>query len=144
LLPKKIWFLVFGFIILIVIDQVTKYGAFNSGFGDFLNILRPILGKELFRNYDFAFSLKIPQVLMYLIYTGLLSWLIYFYWSSKDKNLWLQSAVVLIFAGAASNLMDRALYGYVRDFINIFWGNVFNIADIFIITGILMLLRKTH
>ena len=51
----------------------------------------------------------------------------------------------LIFAGGASNLADRLLYdGYVVDFINIGIGSfrtgIFNIADVAITAGVVILL----
>jgi signal peptidase II len=58
---------------------------------------------------------------------------------------WLVGGASLIFAGGASNLADRLLYdGYVVDFINIGIGSfrtgIFNIADVAITAGVVILL----
>ena len=48
-------------------------------------------------------------------------------------------AIALITGGGTGNLIDRSIYGYVIDFIDInevFNFAVFNIADIFIVVGI--------
>ncbi len=45
----------------------------------------------------------------------------------------------MILAGAVSNLLDRLTLGYVRDFIDLNLGFTFNVADIFIVLGLLAL-----
>jgi signal peptidase II len=53
-------------------------------------------------------------------------------------------ALVLILGGAAGNLIDRLVYGYVIDFIDIYYDNwhwpAFNIADAAISVGAFLLL----
>lgn len=50
----------------------------------------------------------------------------------------------ILLAGAAGNLIDRALYGVVIDFIDLHYGGfywpVFNLADSFIFIGVALLL----
>jgi signal peptidase II len=72
---------------------------------------------------------------------GLLAYAVFFAPSSP----WPVCAAGLVFAGGASNLADRFLYdGYVLDFINVGIGSIrtgiFNVADVAIMAGILMLL----
>ena len=43
----------------------------------------------------------------------------------------------LIILGALSNLLDRLIFGYVIDYINIFIWPVFNLADAMIVVGII-------
>lgn len=45
----------------------------------------------------------------------------------------------LIFAGAASNILDRIVRGTVTDFIDLGIGNTFNLADIAIFAGMVYL-----
>lgn len=67
-------------------------------------------------------------------------------WLSKvsRKAIWLCMALSLIFAGAVSNAWDRLSYHYVVDFISLHWQGwyfaIFNVADICICVGALMLL----
>ncbi len=53
-------------------------------------------------------------------------------------------ALVLILGGAAGNLIDRLVYGYVIDFIDVFYGSwhwpTFNIADSAISVGAFLLI----
>ncbi len=49
------------------------------------------------------------------------------------------TALALILGGAIGNVLDRMLYGYVIDFLDVFWGNAhwpaFNVADSAICVG---------
>jgi len=53
-------------------------------------------------------------------------------------------SLTLILSGTAGNLIDRLLYGYVRDFIDVFWGRyhwpAFNVADSCLTVGVALLL----
>ncbi|MBX5480589.1 MAG: signal peptidase II [Myxococcaceae bacterium] len=60
---------------------------------------------------------------------------------------WMQSALALVLGGAVGNFVDRALRGYVIDFIDWHWRNVpgmhwptFNVADAAISIGVAMML----
>lgn len=111
------------FLFLIGVDQLAKNTA-----GD------------IFRNYFFAFSLQIPQPAMYAIYlVGIAA--IAFYLYKHVGNLAKHEFLVwvMVLAGAVSNIGERVALGYVRDWIYI--GNgVFNLADGYIIAGIVLLL----
>ena len=56
-------------------------------------------------------------------------------------------SLALLLAGALGNLVDRALLGYVVDFIDLYWQNwhwpAFNVADASITIGALLLLLDT-
>lgn len=114
---------VFLFTILLVIDQVSKH-----------------LAKEIYQNYNFAFSLHVNIYLMYLIYfsgiSGILMYLIKHFSILTKRDL---VAWIMILSGAASNVAERIILGYVRDWIYVLNG-VFNLADGYIIIGILILL----
>lgn len=132
------YFLVFT--ILFIADQAAKYSAFSGEFGSFLNYLKPIFSKELYRNYNFAFSLELPTIVMSVIYLVLLGGLVLYFIRRNDKTTALKLAFILILAGALSNILDRLMLGYARDFIAVLWGNIFNLADVFILCGVLLLL----
>ena len=56
-------------------------------------------------------------------------------------------SISLILGGAVGNLIDRFWYGYVVDFIQVYWGNSyfpsFNIADAAISCGAAVMLYLT-
>lgn len=118
---------VFLFAALIAVDQCYK-----------------VFTRHIFLNRQFAFSLPVPVWLMYLIYFVVLYGLVYFALRNYRNFLPLTaSGLVFIFAGALSNLAERILLGYVRDWIYISffrWTGIYNLADGYIILGIIILL----
>jgi lipoprotein signal peptidase len=110
------------FFMLIVLDQITKQRA-----------------DRIFENHNFAFSLPMPAVLMYGIYfVAICTILIYFYRAYQKLVIFEQLAWMLILAGAMSNVGERTIFGFVRDWVYIYTG-VFNLADGYIILGSLIL-----
>lgn len=109
--------------LLVALDQWSKLTAPN-----------------VYNNFDFAFSIRIGFYVMYSIYYTGIVWIIiyltkHFYQITfKDRLGWL-----LILAGAVSNVGERIVLGYVRDWIYIASG-VFNLADGYIMVGIAILL----
>ncbi|MBR0365187.1 MAG: signal peptidase II [Clostridia bacterium] len=61
---------------------------------------------------------------------------VYWFWKKPTHPL-LRLAVVLLFAGALGNAVDRVAYKFVVDFISVTWFDfpVFNIADMSIVGG---------
>ncbi len=122
---KNLWW-VLVFLLLIFFDQTAKY--FYTG--------------KIFQNNKFVFSLPFPQWLMFSLYAVILFFIIKYCaknYQDLNKRQWF--AWTLIMAGAVSNIGERIALGYVRDFVYIFNG-VFNIADGYIITGIIILLLQ--
>lgn len=67
--------------------------------------------------------------------------IIIFNYNLNKKNYFYAISMGLLLSGAVCNLFDRIKYGYVRDFINLEFINfpVFNIADIAITVGVILL-----
>lgn len=67
-------------------------------------------------------------------------------WAAREKNRWDGAALGLVLGGAVGNIVDRVRFGYVVDFLHVFWGEwsfwVFNIADGAITIGVIMLLLR--
>ncbi|MBP1149396.1 MULTISPECIES: signal peptidase II [unclassified Methylocaldum] len=68
------------------------------------------------------------------------------YWLSRlgKGQRWEAAAWALVLGGALGNLIDRIIYGYVIDFLDVFYGEwhwpAFNVADSAITIGVAMLL----
>ena len=114
------------FFLLLFIDQYTKHFVLKEQ------------GALVFRNQNFAFSIRAPHVLMYLIYILLLVSLLNWFIKKQNQNIWDKLGLTLVLSGALSNISERFLNGFVIDFIHIYTG-VFNLADFFIILGIIFL-----
>jgi lipoprotein signal peptidase len=115
-----------GGILLVSADQVIKFILVQNNW-------------DIFRNYHFAFSLPLPQPVMYGIYASIEILIIGYLLKNRSRlasrELW---AWTLILAGSLSNIGERIILGYVRDFIPILSG-IFNLADFYIIVGLIIL-----
>ncbi len=62
----------------------------------------------------------------------------------KDLKTYESFCYALIVGGGAGNLIDRAIHGFVVDFLWMGWPqlgtNIFNVADVLIMTGVITLL----
>lgn len=118
-------------IILIAIDQLTKLIAIQ-------------LGWSIFLNDKFAFSLPIPVFAMYGIYVLVLIGMTYYVLRTWIRfNIIQKYAWAFVYAGGISNIVERIITGHVKDFIPIANG-ILNVADFFILTGLLLLLVSTR
>jgi signal peptidase II len=67
-------------------------------------------------------------------------------WLRKEKHAVDVMALGLVLGGALGNIIDRARFGYVVDFLHFFWGEysfwVFNLADAAITMGVMLLLGR--
>lgn len=83
------------------------------------------------------------SVLALTISVGITVWLAKL---QKHETL-LAAALSLILGGAIGNLIDRVAYGYVIDFIDVYYGNshfpAFNIADAAINLGVFLMLAES-
>jgi signal peptidase II len=62
-------------------------------------------------------------------------------WWQRRRGGWLvHLAFALVLAGGVGNLIDRALRGYVVDFVHVRYWPVFNVADAYLVVGIGLLL----
>ena len=75
--------------------------------------------------------------------SALMIGLVLFLLIGKQINRWSFFTFALVFAGGVGNLIDRVLYNYVIDFLNLGIGpvrtGIFNIADMAITAGFFML-----
>ena len=139
-------------LVIVVLDQITKIWADTTltmyqqiPITDFFNITKAY-------NYGAAFSFLNDAggwqrwffTAISLIVSIVLSvWLYRMLRSEK----WLSLSIALILGGAVGNLIDRVWYGYVVDFIQVYWKTSyfpsFNIADAAITCGTIILLAIT-
>jgi signal peptidase II len=100
---------------------------------------------EYTQNYGIAFSLFSDAGIWLVAVTCALTAFAFFaWWFFGRKSLFATFAFALFIAGAAGNLFDRVMLGYVRDFIALPFLNfdfpVFNVADICLNIGVAMLI----
>ena len=132
------------FLSVIVSDQITKFLALNNlPYGEELSITSKF-NLYLIFNTGAAFSMMSDGLLwqkIILIFVPVLVVVFFFYttYFSIQKQTYFKLGICLIAGGALGNLIDRILYGYVIDFIDLYVSNyhwpTFNIADSSITIG---------
>ncbi len=86
-------------------------------------------------NLNMIFSLLVFMICSYLFYQ------IFFRPSAMESKIFKNLSFIFILSGGIGNLLDRLIYGYVIDFIDItFNPYVFNLADSYVTIGLLMYL----
>ena len=137
------------FLVLVLLDQFTKQ-IFISSFdvGQSI-IINPYLSWTYLQNTGAAFSIladcgEVQKA--FLLSVSVLVSVVVILWIHKSSEYQRQKLFgqFLLLSGAVGNLIDRAQYGYVVDFIDMhvngFYWPVFNLADSFIFIGVILLL----
>lgn len=130
------------FLILIGIDQLSKFYIENTMFiGESRPLIEGIFHITYVRNTGISFGLLADRTGIILI-IQLFIILLLFYLKSQvfSNNFYINLFFVFVFAGAAGNILDRLIYGYVIDFFDFQIWPVFNFADIYIVLGVLGLI----
>lgn len=100
-----------------------------------------VLTLKLAYNSGVAFSLgnQLPSAVIVTLTTLITSGIAIYAWRSVPRSRWV--AVIgfaLIVAGAASNVIDRALDGTVTDYFHTGWWPTFNLADTYLTCGLIL------
>jgi signal peptidase II len=110
-----------------------------------VSLVPGVLDLRYAENHDTAFSLTrilhFPGKAALLVALSLLglSVILIAWWRRRRASLTEQAAYALIVAGALGNAIDRAGRGYVIDFIEIHRWPIFNVADIAVVAGAILL-----
>jgi len=120
------------FVFLAIIDQIFKYLIRQSG-GFYVC------------NKGIAFSLPIPWWIIYFIFfIFFLLVVLYLFDKISFKDFFINKiGLALVAGGALGNLIDMLNQGCVTDFINFNFFPVFNLADVFIFVGAMLIFFKS-
>jgi signal peptidase II len=120
-------------LLIIVVDQAFKYGARQGflteteHFFSFLSICNPLL----------SWGIPLEGFLFWigwmLAFFGLIFLIVNF------SNNW---SLFLVIGGAVSNFLDRIFLGCVVDYFKIGAFPIFNLADVFVVGGVLFFVFK--
>ena len=136
---------IFLFLILLIIDQYTKYIIDSV-----MNITQSIPIVENFFNLTYvqnrgiAFGLfqgKIDVVTIFAI-VAVIFIMFYFIKNLKKISFIERIAYTMIVSGAIGNLIDRIFRGYVIDMLDFrgIWHFIFNFADVWINIGVILII----
>ncbi len=120
----------------VALDQISKYWAQQHlTLGE-----RVDFGFNLSHNAGLVFGFHMPLWGTYLLTLGIL---VLGFYVVLENCLWKHKShlfpLALILAGALGNLIDRIHLNYVVDFIQVYWWPTFNLADVFIVVGVIIL-----
>ena len=121
---------------IILTDILTKYWV-NISDPDF-SIIGNILSITHVKNTGVAFGTPLPGIEWIIPLILIVIWI--FLWKSwgKFKNLE-KIGYLMILTGGFLNAIERTLFGSVTDFIAVRYFAVFNIADVAITIGVILL-----
>ena len=147
-MTKKYYLNFFFVLIVFGIDRVSKFLVIKfAGINNQLNInVTQFLDINLIWNEGIAFGLfSFDQNIYYNLLTIFifLIILVIIYLMFKSQG-WEKFGYLLIVGGSLGNIFDRVYYSAVPDFIDIYFNNfhwfIFNVADIFITMGVIILI----
>ncbi|MEM4282665.1 MAG: signal peptidase II [Candidatus Woesearchaeota archaeon] len=127
-------------VVVFLLDQVAKTLVFSTiSAEESLPVIKGALYFSIVKNTGSAFGLKVPAAVPVLISFAALAAII------KSRNAFLKKLetaipLALLSGGILGNLMDRLLFGYVRDFIDFRIWPAFNVADSALIIALLWLI----
>lgn len=141
---KKILLIIFIILISICIDQIVKQIVIKNVFNSSIQIIKGVLNFTYVENTGGAYGIGSNNILIFIIINIIILGILMKFAISKREEIDTISliAISLIIAGGIGNLIDRVARGYVIDFIDInpvFKYPVFNIADIFVVTGCIVI-----
>lgn len=136
---RKYNFVIYGFAsVIFILDQILKYWLLN------FHTFGALVEKKYFTmafwpvvNDNFSFSIPLPNWLATAI--AIIAVIMIIILLSKKILPFFKTSWALILCGALSNILDRIFYGGVIDYIHLsFWPASYNLADLEIITGIIL------
>lgn len=132
-------------ILLVVLDQITKYWARTSlQENGPIDVIKDVFSFEYTTNEGIAFGLFQNKFFIFVIFTIIiLAALAFFYYRLPDEKRYrpLQITMIFIAAGAIGNMIDRVFLNYVVDFLyfNLIDFPIFNVADCYVTVAMIVL-----
>ena len=145
---KKNIFIIFLITFIFFIDRLSKIKIIDHQINNNRIFINDYLNLDLIWNTGIAFGFLSSNTSFFynsitILIGCILIFLVYLIVKAKKNEKFLLS---IILGGALGNFYDRTFYFAVPDFIDIHYGNfhwfTFNIADIFISLGIILLIIK--
>lgn len=133
-----LWFVIAT--ICVVADRLLKSYAISVwsrsplelGFG---------FGFTFLLNPGIAFSIPFGGTLLLAVTGAVLTLFCWLLWRAvQTRNIGTALACLTVLAGAGSNIADRFLYGGVIDYVSLGSLSVINLADLLVLSGVLLLL----
>ena len=147
-LSKELGITLILIIFIFALDRATKIAIINHQLSNSSLFVNNFLNLELVWNTGIGFGLFSQNANIYYHSTSLVIFLVILFliYLINKANLVEKILFTLILGGALGNFYDRVVYFAVPDFIDFHIDNfhwfTFNIADIFITIGIILIITK--
>ena len=130
--------------LLLLVDQSVKWGMERLLETGSLTIIHNFFSLTWSENFGAAWSI-FENARWFLIIVGFLSLIVLIIMKQTiPDSLGKHLSTSLLFAGILGNLIDRIVFGYVKDYLHFtFFGYsypIFNLADVFIVCGAILLI----
>ncbi len=136
-------FFFIGSALLVLLDQITKYWAYNNlRTIDYITIINEIFRLNYCENRGAAWGMLQGKIWLFAIITVLvIGAVIWFIIKKKPQSKLLIYSLTLLTGGAIGNFIDRIVRGFVVDFLDFHLINfpIFNVADCFVVVGAILL-----
>jgi signal peptidase II len=130
-------------LLVLAIDQLSKLWIVNSFTpGESRALLGQVLSLTYVQNQGAAFGILPGRSWLFFICALLVILILVVLNSSQRQPAGLQVIFGLLMAGAMGNLLDRLRLNYVIDFLDLGWWPIFNVADMAIVCGAILLAFK--
>jgi signal peptidase II len=129
-------------LLVFLLDRALKSVAFaRLAPAGSLPVIKGFFNLTYVRNTGVAFGL-FPGQRLFLILIGIIVCflVVYYHEKSGNKNLLLNVYLGLILGGSLGNLFDRVVSGYVTDYMDFRVFPVFNLADMCINLGVILII----
>ena len=138
---KQAWYLLISFAVIFSDQSLKYYIKTNFRVGETRKVVPGVFSFNYLQNNGAAWNILAGKMWIFYIITLVASIVvIYYLFNLKYQNITFDIGLALIFGGVIGNFMDRLQMHYVvdmfqLDFINF---NIFNIADMAITVGLLL------
>lgn len=127
---------------IIILDQISKYYVVNNFFlGESVPVIDGIFHWTFILNSGAAFGILEGSRWLFVLIAAIVLISI---WSLrkeiKEQGIWACYGAALFVGGAVGNLIDRARQGLVIDFFDFRIWPIFNVADIAICIGVVLII----
>jgi signal peptidase II len=129
-------------VVLLGIDQISKLLALkNLQDVSTIPIINNIFHLTYVENRGAAFGMLQNNQIIFVVIALIASIFGIYYLCTKKIHIVGKIGIMLLISGALGNLIDRMRLGFVVDFLDfrIVWQYVFNIADVFVVVGTILL-----
>ncbi|MBP5307829.1 MAG: signal peptidase II [Clostridia bacterium] len=129
---------------IIAIDQITKIYVSAQGPMWEVTVIPNVFSFVYGKNSGAAFSsfagTDWAQTFFVVLTCIVLPVLFIVFLRIKNNNKWLKTTIILIIAGTVGNFIDRIVFKEVTDFIYVHFFANFNVADVSLTVGAIMLI----